>query len=70
MTQVISSISGRVIAITAQIGEEVAIGQEVVLVESMKIEIPVESESKGRLKELLVAVGDDVEEGQAVAVLE
>lgn len=69
MKEILSNISGRVIACNVKAGDEIAAGDEVLMVESMKMEIPVESEESGRVVELFVGVGDEIEEGQRLAVL-
>lgn len=51
-------------------GERVEAGQEIVILESMKMEIPVEAPIAGRLCELRVAEGSAVKEGDVVAVIE
>lgn len=48
------------------IGDAVSEGQEVLLLESMKMEIPVESASDGTVEAFLVEPGDTVDEGQAL----
>jgi biotin carboxyl carrier protein len=51
-------------------GETVEEGDTLVILESMKIEIPVLAESDGVLKELVVNEGDVVQEGDLIAVIE
>jgi biotin carboxyl carrier protein len=51
-------------------GDRVAAGQEIVILESMKMEIPVESPVTGVVRELRVAEGSPVKEGDVVAVLD
>lgn len=51
-------------------GDRVAAGQEIVVLESMKMEIPVESPVAGVVRELRVAEGTPVKEGDVVAVVE
>lgn len=70
MKKVLSPVSGRVVAVTAAVGGEVRPADELFKVESMKMEIPVEAEDPGRIAKVLVKEGDEVEEGQALAVLE
>ena len=69
MKEILSSISGRVIARQVKVGDDIAVGDELLTVESMKMEIPLESEESGKLIELLVQVDDEIEEGQRIAVL-
>ncbi|GAA2507072.1 biotin/lipoyl-binding carrier protein [Winogradskya humida] len=51
-------------------GAEVAEGDTLVILESMKMEIPVLAESDGTLKELAVNEGDVVQEGDLIAVID
>jgi len=51
------------------VGDTVAPGEPIVILESMKMEIPVEAETAGRLVELRVSEGDIVQEGDVVAVV-
>ncbi|MDR0225790.1 MAG: acetyl-CoA carboxylase biotin carboxyl carrier protein subunit [Burkholderiaceae bacterium] len=68
MTTLIESpIAGLVAAVETTQGAPVARGDTLIIVESMKMEIPVESEVQGQVLRLLVAVGEQVAEGQAIA---
>ena len=51
-------------------GDSIADGDTLVILESMKMEIPVLAESDGRLVALHVAEGDVVQEGDVIAVIE
>jgi acetyl-CoA carboxylase biotin carboxyl carrier protein len=51
-------------------GDQVADGDTLVILESMKMEIPVLAESDGKLTKLAVAEGDVVQEGDLIAVIE
>jgi len=51
-------------------GDQVSDGDTLVILESMKMEIPVLSESAGRVAELAVAEGDVIQEGDLIAVVE
>ncbi|MFO1267110.1 MAG: biotin/lipoyl-binding carrier protein [Rubrivivax sp.] len=64
-----SEVTGSVWQITAQPGQRLVPGDTVMVLESMKMEIPVLCEDGGTLVELLVAEGESVAEGQAVAVV-
>lgn len=70
MKAVKSSVAGKLIAFSASVGAQVSRGEEVAIIECMKMEIPVESELAGRIIEILVKEGDDIEEGQQLALLE
>lgn len=63
-------VHGNVIAIQAEVGQRVRAGDVTVLVESMKMEVPVEAPAAGRVLSLAVAVGDVVEAGTSLLVLE
>jgi acetyl-CoA carboxylase biotin carboxyl carrier protein len=56
--------------VVATAGEEVAEGDTLVILESMKMEIPVMAESGGTLAQLAVNEGDVVQEGDLIAVIE
>jgi acetyl-CoA carboxylase biotin carboxyl carrier protein len=62
-------ISGKVLRIEAQAGATVAADDTLLLIECMKMEIPVPAPAAGVLEALHVAEGDAVEEGQHVATL-
>jgi acetyl-CoA carboxylase biotin carboxyl carrier protein len=70
MKNVMSNMAGSVFMIQVQVGDEVQAGQDVVVLESMKMEIPITSEVDGVVKEIRVNVGDFVNEGDVVLVLE
>jgi acetyl-CoA carboxylase biotin carboxyl carrier protein len=56
--------------VVATAGDEVAEGDTLVILESMKMEIPVLAESDGVLAQLAVNEGDVVQEGDLIAVIE
>lgn len=68
--EVLSSVTGVVFEVVAQAGAQVAEGDVIVVVESMKMEIPVTAPCAGRLGALLVAEADTVDENQALAIIE
>ena len=63
-------IPGKVINVNVEVGAQVNEGDTICEVESMKMEIPVVAPSGGTLKEILVAEGDAVTEGQDVAIMD
>lgn len=69
-TQIEAQITGNVWKIEKAVGDAVAEGETLIILESMKMEIPVEAPCAGRLSEIRVAEGESVEEGQVLAVLE
>jgi acetyl-CoA carboxylase biotin carboxyl carrier protein len=68
--KVLSEVAGKVWKIELQVGAQAPADEPIMIIESMKMEIPVQCEKAGRLIELLVAEGDPVAEGQVVAILE
>lgn len=68
--EVRSDITGKVWKIQVPVGATAEAGEPLMIVESMKMEIPVCSEVTGSVVTLLVGEGDAVEEGQVVAVVQ
>ncbi len=69
-SEVRSEISGRVWKLEARVGDRVAADDAILVLESMKMEIPVSAPVAGRILEIRVAETDLVEEGQVVAMIE
>ena len=70
MPEVEAHITGTVWKIEVEVGDSVQEGDTVVVLESMKMEMPVEAEDPGVVKEILVEEGQSVSEGDALVVLE
>lgn len=68
-TSVVSPMQGNVVEICANVGDNVAAGQKIVVIESMKMEIEISAPRAGKLTAILVAKGDHLEENQSVASL-
>jgi len=68
-TTVRAHIAGTVWKIEVAVGDEVSEGQTVVILESMKMEMPVESPAAGKVSAIKVASGQAVEEGAALIEL-
>ncbi len=68
--EVKSEITGTLWQIKTQPGDKVEEGDVLMIVESMKMEIPVITEDAGVVREILVQPKDPVAEGQVVAILE
>lgn len=64
-----SEVVGVVMRVVASAGARVAEGDELVILEAMKMELPVLAPSGGVVSAILVAEGDQVGEGQVVARL-
>lgn len=67
MAQVRTEVAGNVWKVEVAIGQAVAAGDVLVIIESMKMEIPVEAPAAGTVRALRVAEGDPVAEGAVVA---
>jgi biotin carboxyl carrier protein len=65
-----AELVANVISVDVTPGDVVAVGDMVVLLESMKMEIPVETEWAGTVAEVGVTVGDVVNEGDLIVVVE
>ena len=65
-----SEITGTVWKVIAEPGQRLESGDPVIILESMKMEIPVIAEDGGTVREISVREGQPVDEGQVVAILE
>jgi len=65
-----SEIAGNVWKIQAEPGDKIEVDGEIMILESMKMEIPVLSPKAGIIKEIRVSEGEAIDEGQLVAVLD
>ena len=70
MSDVEAHITGTVCKIEVEVGDSVDEGDTVVILESMKMEMPVEAEDPGVVKEIVVEEGQSVSEGDTLVVLE
>ena len=70
MADIEAHITGTVWKIEVEVGDAVAEGDTVAILESMKMEMPVEAEDEGTVKEIVVAEGQAVSEGDTLIVLE
>ena len=70
MTEVEAHITGTVWKIEVEVGDRVQEGDAVVILESMKMEMPVEAEDPGVVREIRCSEGQSVSEGDTLVVLE
>jgi biotin carboxyl carrier protein len=68
--KVITEVAGRICAIPIVVGGSVGNGDDIAVVEAMKMEIPVPSPATGKIKSILVSIDDVVAEGQTIAMLD
>ena len=67
--QVKAGAAGKVFKIEANVGQSVQAGDPVVIIEAMKMEIPVVAPEAGTVASIDVAVGDAIEAGAVLATL-
>ena len=70
MSEVRAEITANVWQVRVELGQAVEVGDELVILESMKMEIPVVAPLAGTVSELAVAPDDQVKEGDLIAVIE
>ncbi|MGH2923730.1 MAG: biotin/lipoyl-binding carrier protein [Solirubrobacterales bacterium] len=70
MADVEAHITGTVWKIEAKVGDDVSEGDTLVILESMKMEMPVEAEDDGEVAEIRCEEGQSVSEGDVLVVLE
>jgi len=67
---VVSPLGGNLVAINVKVGQEVKAGEQVAVLEAMKMNTQINATSSGKVAEILVAVGTAVQEGQALIRIE
>ncbi|MGE8204189.1 acetyl-CoA carboxylase biotin carboxyl carrier protein subunit [Heyndrickxia sp. NPDC080065] len=70
MKEITASMAGTVLNILVSSGDEVTNGQTVIMLESMKMEIPMEAAEAGKVTEIKVNIGDFVNEGDVLLTIE
>ncbi len=70
MKRVVSNMAGVVLEFLVKPGEKISVDQDVVMLESMKMQIPVQSTIEGTVKEIKVHEGDFVDDGDVLLVIE
>jgi acetyl-CoA carboxylase biotin carboxyl carrier protein len=63
-------ITGTVWKVECKVGDDVSEGDTLVIIESMKMEMPVEAEDDGKVSEIKCKEGQSVSEGDTLVVLE
>ena len=69
-TDVTAHITGTVWKIEKKVGDSVSEGDTVVILESMKMEMPVEAPANGKISSISISEGDAVDEGAVLATIE
>ena len=70
MAGIDAHITGTVWKVEVAVGDTIEEGDTVAILESMKMEMPVEAEDEGTVKEIVVEEGQSVSEGDTLVVLE
>lgn len=70
MSQVVANMAGNLWKLLVKVGDTVEEGQDVAILESMKMEIPIAAEMSGTVKAIHKNEGDFVDEGEAILELE
>jgi acetyl-CoA carboxylase biotin carboxyl carrier protein len=68
--EIVSPMAGKVLEVKVNVGDRVNDGDEVVILEAMKMELPVITEESGVVKEITCKKGDTVESGDVLIILE
>ena len=70
MPNIEAHITGTVWKVEVEVGQQIEEGDTVVILESMKMEMPVEAEDDGKVSEISCSEGQSVSEGDTLIVLE
>ncbi len=70
MPEITGSMTGVISDILVHVQDKVESGQEVIILESMKMHIPIQSDFEGIVKEIMVHKGDVIKPGQPLLILE
>ena len=70
MAEVKASMAGSIWKVTVNRGDVVTTGQDVVILESMKMEIPIATDTDGIVQEIKVSEGDFIDEGDVLVIIE
>ena len=70
MKRVVSNMAGVVVEFLVKLGDTVTVDQDVVMLESMKMQIPVQATVHGTVKTIKVNAGDFVDDGDVLLEIE
>lgn len=70
MADVTMPMNGKVISVSVEVGQNISEDEDVIVIEAMKMELPVAAPSSGVVKEIRVKVGESYQVGDVVAVIE
>jgi acetyl-CoA carboxylase biotin carboxyl carrier protein len=70
MAEITMPMTGKVIAITTEVGESISEDAELVIIEALKMELPVVATQDGTVKEIKAKVGETYEVGDVLLIIE
>lgn len=70
MKEIKANMTGTVLSVLVKTGDTVSAGQDVLSIESMKMEMAITSDFTGKVKEVKINAEDFIQEGQVLIVLE
>jgi acetyl-CoA carboxylase biotin carboxyl carrier protein len=70
MADIVSNMTGTVFKVLVNVGDSVSVDQDVLVLESMKMEMAISSDFSGVVKDIKVKAEDFIQEGQVLIVLE
>jgi len=70
VSEIIAPMGGKVLEVKVNVGDTVNDGDEVIILEAMKMELPIVAEASGTVKEVKCKKGDAVEAEAVMIVLE
>ena len=70
MSEILAPMGGKVLEVKVNVGDTVAEGDEIIILEAMKMELPIAAETSGTVKEVKCNKGDTVEAEAVMIVLE
>ena len=69
-TEIKAHITGTIWKIPVEVGEEIEEGDTLVIIESMKMEMPIEADDDGKVIEIVAKEGQPVNEGDVILIVE
>jgi acetyl-CoA carboxylase biotin carboxyl carrier protein len=70
MAEILMPMNGKVIAINTEVGQSVAEDAELVIIEAMKMELPVVATQGGTVKEIGAKIGESYQVGDVLVIVE
>ena len=68
MGKIISPMDGKILEIKVKVGDQINSGDEVIVLEAMKMELPIIAEESGTVREIVCNKGDSVRTGETLII--